>query len=261
MHYVNKGQPPKGGSYLVCDNAKRNNGCQYASWRYGEFETDLIRFISSDIDVSKLLPDHDRTEREIDGLKREWASIRGQLSKAGNEIENLTSSITTTPDKRVRGLLESKLTGILDTKERLEKADKEAEGKINALERSSNNLQERIENMRELTAYLKKAKPGEVIDIRLKLREALRGAIDEITVFANGFRDRKHVDELTPKEKRRVFSKGIVNKDWRFYKVQLKGCRSFTRGFYPVGVSDKLKEIEREIDRKRKGFFKIRDGR
>jgi hypothetical protein len=87
------------------------------------------------------------------------------------------------------------------------------------------------------------------------LREALRGAIDEITVFARGFRDRKHVDELTPKDKRKVFYEGIDNKDWRFYKVHLKGCRAFTRGFYPEGISERLKEINVERERKRKGFL------
>jgi len=83
------------------------------------------------------------------------------------------------------------LTGIQEKKERLEKA----ESSINLLDRSGNNVQERIENMKELTAYLKKAKSEEVIDIRLKLREALRSAIDEITVFARGFRDRMHMNE------------------------------------------------------------------
>jgi hypothetical protein len=87
------------------------------------------------------------------------------------------------------------LTGIQEKKERLEKADKEAESSSNLLDRSGNNVQERIENMKELTAYLKKAKPEEVIDIRLKLREAPRRAIDEITVFARGFRDRTHMNE------------------------------------------------------------------
>ena len=67
------------------------------------------------------------------------------------------------------------LTGIQEEKERLEKADKEAESSINLLNRSGNNVQERIDNMKKLTAYLKRAKPEEVIDIRLKLREAPKG--------------------------------------------------------------------------------------
>jgi hypothetical protein len=105
------------------------------------------------------------------------------------------------------------LTGIQEEKERLGKADKEAESSINLLDRCGNNVQERIENMKELTAYLKRANPEEVIDIRLKLREAPRRAIDEITVFAMGFRNRKHMNELTSKDRWKVYSQGIDNKD------------------------------------------------
>ena len=105
------------------------------------------------------------------------------------------------------------LTSIQEEKERLEKADREAESSINFLDRSGNNVQERIENMKELTAYLKRAKPEEVIDIRLKLREAHRTAIDEITAFAMGFRNRKRMNELTPKDRWKVYSQSIDNKD------------------------------------------------
>ena len=253
MQYIDKGKPPKGGSYLVCDNSKRHNkgGCKSAPWRYSEFEEDLLRGLSSSIDVSTLLPDHDETEREIDSLKREKESIRGQLSKAESGILNLTDSIETTRDKRVRDVLNGKLSGILDRKEQLEQADKETEEKINVLERSSKNVRERIESMKELTAYLRRAKPGEVIDIRFKLREALRRAIDEIVLFSKGFRDRKQMNELTPKDRRKIFFEGIDNRDWKFYNVHLKGCRAFTRGFYPEGVIDKLKEID---GKKWKGF-------
>jgi len=90
------------------------------------------------------------------------------------------------------------------------------------------------------------------------LREALRGAIDEIVLFSKGFRDRKQMNELTPKDRREIFSEGIGNKGWRFYKVHLKGCRSFTRGFYPEGIRDKLKEIDLEQERKRKGLLLYR---
>lgn len=260
MQYISKGQPPKGGSYLACDNSRRHHkgGCQGVPWRYSEFETDLLRFLSFQIDVSKLLPDHDETEREIDGLKLEQTSIRGQLSKATSKIENLTDSISTTNDKRNRAELDKKLSVVLDEKERLEKAAREKEDKINALERSGNNLQERIENVKELTGYLKRAKPGEVIDIRLKLREAIRGVVDEITLFSRGYRDRKHVnEEESNPQRRRVLYEGIGNKDWRLYSVRWKGGGVFTRFYYPEGAGARLGEIRDKEFSKRKGFKEL----
>ena len=34
MQIVNKGKPPKGGTYLVCDRARRGLGCEYHSVKY-----------------------------------------------------------------------------------------------------------------------------------------------------------------------------------------------------------------------------------
>ena len=38
----------------------------------------------------------------------------------------------------------------------------------------------------------------------------IRGTIDMITVFAKGFRDTKHVDQLTPKDRGKSFSKVLT---------------------------------------------------
>ena len=243
MTYISKGKAPRGTSWLVCDKARRHNGCKSAPWRYDKFEEELLRFLSYKINVMNLLPDRDQTEQEVDSLRTERESIRGQLSRAEREIENLTASIATTPDRRVRGVLENKLSGVLDRKEQLEKAARETEEKITALERSGRNIQERVETMKELTAYLRKAKPEKAVEIRLKLREAVRGAVGEITLFPKGFKDKKHVHEYeSDPDRRKACYEGIDNKDWRFYRLGFKGS-GFTRAVYPPGMVQKLKQI------------------
>src|SRR5262249_10343967 len=42
MHKVNKGKGPKGGTYLVCSNALRGNGCRYRAVRLGWFEQNVL---------------------------------------------------------------------------------------------------------------------------------------------------------------------------------------------------------------------------
>jgi hypothetical protein len=106
-------------------------------------------------------------------------------------------------------------------------------------------------------ANLKRAKPREVIDIRLRLRKAIRATIAEITLVPRGFKDKKYADQLGFKGKGKALYEGIDNKDWRFYRVHLKGCQSLKRGFYPVGVYERLKEIDREQEEKRKGLFTL----
>src|SRR5262249_17925920 len=46
MHKVNKGKPPKGGTYLACGNAVRGNGCKYETWRLDDFEVGVLDAIN-----------------------------------------------------------------------------------------------------------------------------------------------------------------------------------------------------------------------
>ena len=45
MVYINKGKPPKGRSYLVCDRARRGAGCEYHSIKYDEFEKIIVNVL------------------------------------------------------------------------------------------------------------------------------------------------------------------------------------------------------------------------
>lgn len=258
MHFVNKGKPPKGGSYLLCDNAKRKNGCKYISWRYDEFEQDILRFVSVDIDVSQLLPDYKQLESEISILQREKSSIQGQLSRVQSEIGNLTDSVSTTQDKRLRLLLENKITDRLDEKERFEKLESEAEIKINDLKHVNGSVQERISNVKELYETMQDLKDRDekaLIDLRFRLRQMLRNLIDRIDLYPGGFIDRNHVNELHPPDKREIYYEGIDNKDFRFYQVDLKGCRSFKRGWYTPETYEKLKALDRKREKEHGGFL------
>jgi len=92
------------------------------------------------------------------------------------------------------------------------------------------------------------------IALRFKLRGMLRTLVDRINVYPGGFKDKGHVAELNPPGKRKIFYEGIDNKDFRFYQVHLKGCRTFKRGFYPLETGKKLKELERKREEKKVGF-------
>jgi Rad3-related DNA helicase len=255
---VDKGEPPKGGKYLVCDRAKRGNGCKYLSWRYDEFESDILRFISMDIDVTQLLPNYDQIESEINIAERDIASIQGQLNKAKSEIKNLTDSIASTPDKRIRTLLEDKLAGRLDEKEKLEKQEAKIEVKIHELKQININVSERISNVNELFGLMQDLKDQDeeaLIDLRFRLRQMLRNLIDRIDVYPGGYKDDNHVNELYPSDKKDIYCEGIDNKDFRFYQIRLKGCKSFSRGWYPPETYQRLKALDRRREKEHGGFF------
>ena len=228
--------------YLVCDNSVRSLNCKYASWRYPEFEKDFLRLISFEIDVKTLLPNHQQIESEVNVLQREKASISGQIEKIESDMENLSDTIATTKDKRIRQILEGKLTGKLDEKERLEKLAEETDSKIDELRRINGNIQQGIENMRELITYMAQAKKDqkedELIHIRLRLREAIRNTIEEIRLYPIGFINREQVDAMISHEgTRAIYYKGLQSKQYRFYEVKLKGGRFYRRGYFPDNVS------------------------
>lgn len=85
MHYQNKGQPPKGQSYLVCSNAVRNRGCKMnGRWRYDQFETTVLSFVEQ-LDLASLLSSAEHSEK-----RRELAS---RLDAAEGRIKRLQDDL------------------------------------------------------------------------------------------------------------------------------------------------------------------------
>ncbi len=191
MHFVDKGKPPKGGKYLVCESAKRGNGCKYHAYRYEDFEEKVLEYCAEKLEVKDLLKTNRDTEDEISEIEIKLSSIQGQLNKVESEIVNLTDSIASTSDRRIRELLESKLTGRLDEEEHLEKSIQEKEWELKSKTDIRENAQERIENVKQLTEHMRKLKDeGEMdtlIDVRFRLREALRKLIENIKVYPVGY--------------------------------------------------------------------------
>ena len=85
------------------------------------------------------------------------------------------------------------------------------------LKQINGNLQKSIENVKELFELMGNLKGDDLINLRFKLRQMLRDLIEEIKVYPAGRKD---------------------DKGFRFYEVQLKGCRSFARGWFPEGYTD-----------------------
>src|SRR6185437_14292152 len=78
MSFENKGATPKGGTYLVCDNARRHLGCEAVRWRYNDFEASFFAFVS-ELDLESLIDlDAEATQRK--GIESEISSLEGRLA-------------------------------------------------------------------------------------------------------------------------------------------------------------------------------------
>jgi DNA invertase Pin-like site-specific DNA recombinase len=85
MKFENKGPPPKGGTYLVCDGARRGLNCTSVRWRYDFFEASFLALVHQ-IDLGALVRNEDSKKREleaeIDALRGEDITLVEEMEKA-----------------------------------------------------------------------------------------------------------------------------------------------------------------------------------
>lgn len=143
MKFENKGAPPKGAAFLVCDNAIRGLGCSIARWRYDQFEASFLAFVQ-ELDLEALVRSENETKKrgefddEIASLRGELISIEQQrdrtfelFAKAGGasdyvaqKLEELQQRHTTLDTalkqkESARLALNSDLTGFYESKEQI----------------------------------------------------------------------------------------------------------------------------------------------
>jgi DNA invertase Pin-like site-specific DNA recombinase len=83
--FENKGSGPKGGTYLVCDGARRRRGCPSIRWRYPDFEASFLAFVE-ELDIESVVNASSHSERR-DTLERELAALKGESSTVSDLME------------------------------------------------------------------------------------------------------------------------------------------------------------------------------
>lgn len=258
MAIINKGPAPKGGRYLICDRARRGIDCCRSSLKYQEFERLVLTYCKG-LQPTDIVPRENNSDTNL--LKSELDSIIGEKMSIDSRIAILMDSIGTTPDKRVRLLLEKQVSEMLDKKNILEKDGFELQEEINRRSRSFEDTRERIDSLRELYHLLDKSEPNKVIEIRLHLREHIRKLIGGILVFqeySERFKMQTAKDALddlasvTPKDSESIaifesFMREVNDtKSFRFFKIR------FCSGSIRTIVPERKNKLAFEYDNERK---------
>jgi DNA invertase Pin-like site-specific DNA recombinase len=91
--FRDKGKPPKGAAYLICNNADSNGGCQSTSWRYDRFLNLFFEYVK-EINLEKIVKSesHDKKIFEIQNKKaiesEKLEECRKKISTLLNRIED-----------------------------------------------------------------------------------------------------------------------------------------------------------------------------
>lgn len=184
MAFIDKGPAPKGGKYLVCDRARRKSiDCCSVSMRYDEIERLILTYCKG-LRPKDILTENDDTAITL--LKGELDGKAGELNSIIAEIENIADSFSTTPDNRVRAMLEKQMTERFDKRDSLKQQMDNLKQQIDTLSRSFEDTQLTLDSVKELMAFLSTAETKKLVEARLKLRNEIRKLISKINVYPVG---------------------------------------------------------------------------
>jgi hypothetical protein len=182
-----------------------------------------------------LLPGNAERESALNILKGQLLTAQGKAKTEAGKVENLSDTIATTTSAAVRQILEKKLSEALE-QQALHEADvKQLSQEIDRISRAQTDTGAQLESLRELMDYMQTASGDELINVRRRLREALRGLIDRIDVYpvgrvpmtesrlAEALQAILDVHPEEPEQTESWLRLRIENKDLRQFNIDFKG--------------------------------------
>lgn len=193
MAYVCKGRPPKGGSYLVCDKARRGLGCEKNFLRYDRFEPLILTYCKG-LDPVEILPGNDRIQSELANLGNQLRAVEGELAQVERNIGNLLDNLEIGESVRDR------LKARQEQKSQLEAQREALACQIDETASVAQNAEKQLRDVKDLIARMAELEGQERIDLRLSLRNQLRRLIAQM----NFLPDRGQVGMLFRTGERRL---------------------------------------------------------
>ncbi len=181
MKYDNKGSGPKGNRYLVCSKSARRFGCHGKRWRYRDFETSFLAFVS-EIDLATLVDPDDRQKEQknaaqkVTSLEGEIGSVNALMDKTYNLLESGA------PEEFIL----SKLRELQARKDELAAQIAESRKAFEKLESERQMLSQSRDEIAGLLQRLQNANQPDLFELRSKLSSHLKSMIHTLTVAPQG---------------------------------------------------------------------------
>lgn len=184
MRFVDKGKPPKGRKYLVCDNGEREHKCSHRSIHYDECEAAILENCKG-LKPDEVLPSVDN-KAKLCGLLRKWIQGHiGQLKECQVQRKNYLDQIGRTTSAQMRDSYEKRVLEIDELIKKISGQKAEDESK---LQKTESGRQSVIKWGKDLTSLLKGLEAGDV-ELRMRLRLHLCQLIEKIEIFTAGKRE------------------------------------------------------------------------
>jgi DNA invertase Pin-like site-specific DNA recombinase len=183
MQFIDKGKPPKGAKYYLCDKEKRGieGGCIYGKIRYDKIEEYILTYCM-DLDVSDILPNDEIRNSELLTLKKSLLDINDRLTLADLNYKNAVASVLKAATETLRQTYEnaSNIAAIQIDKLKLE--CQEIESQIKLIDQGEMHAKEQLKNIHELIEKMKSMEDPQLFEVRVSLRNHLRRLIKLIKI-------------------------------------------------------------------------------
>jgi hypothetical protein len=253
MAFLNKGELPKGGTYLVCDNGRRGvknaQGQRICETRYMRYDeaVELVLSNCPKLNPALVLPDADEHAAEAKRIRERLAGLEGEFASLEKQIENFIDQIGRTSNAAIRSRYEQRVEE-LETRKAQVKAEKaEVSAALQRLERNRASFTEWQRNVEGLRTSIAKSP-----DTRVRLNTHLKEFIERIEVYAHGFEDSlehaeaeiaENLPELTRaasyKSFRKFLRERLLSPEGRFLRVFIRGARGSRTGLQ-IAPADSL---------------------
>ena len=180
MAYVVKGVPPKGGSYLVCDTARRGLGCKKSYVRYDKIEPLILTYCKG-LDPGEILPDGGKSE--LASLRGQLQGVEGELGQVERRIAKLLDSLEDADSPEYLRLVKDRVQAHQGRKAKLDRQAGELRAKVAKATTAEADTRKQLQSVQELIEGMDGIEGQERVALRLSLRGQLRRLLDEIQVW------------------------------------------------------------------------------
>jgi DNA invertase Pin-like site-specific DNA recombinase len=180
MMLVDKGDPPKGGRYLVCYNAHRGVCCERHLIRYEECEQTILDNCHK-LRPEQVLPNPSDHAKHCEVLRLRVNAKSAALTRLEEKERNLIDAVSDESDAKVRAVLKHKLGSVMAEKKSVESELADSQKEL----RFAENAKRSFESWKSDLAALRNAL--EQTDVRLRLQSHLRELVERIDVFPVGY--------------------------------------------------------------------------
>lgn len=213
IHYVNKGNTPKGGQYLRCSNSLSKHGtCTSRNYKYDEFENDFLTYIT-EVDLKPILAkSDDKTKRQK--LLSKQKIIIEKIDQKKIQLENLTKVFDSLLDDFAIENLTKNFQSASSELSKLQDDDNDVNIELAKLkQRTSDKTQIKLrESIKQLS---EEATEEQKIDIRRRMNKQIGEIIQYVTIY-------NVTGSFVGKEFNSEFDERSFNKLERYFTVRFK---------------------------------------